>query len=73
LRLPAFRYFTKAGQLDIFHANGASYIDGDLTKTKNFTAIDQMLNLNLTAIIQNVHKVRSDMIDRGTGDIVATA
>jgi ribitol 2-dehydrogenase len=73
LRLPAFWYFTKAGQLDIFHANGASYIGGDLTKTKNSTAIDQMLNLNHTAIIQNVHKVRSDMIDRGTGDIVATA
>jgi NADP-dependent 3-hydroxy acid dehydrogenase YdfG len=59
--------------LDIFHANGASYIGGDLTKIKNSTAIDQMLNLNLTAIIQNVHKVRSDMIDRGTGDLVAIA
>lgn len=32
-----------------------------------------MLNLNNTAIIQNVHKVRSDMIERDTGDIVATA
>ena len=63
----------KAGQLDIFHANAGSYIGGDLTETKDPNAIDQMLNLNVNAVIKNVHNVIPHMIDRGTGDIVVTS
>ena len=63
----------KAGQLDIFHANAGSYIGGDLTETKDPSAIDQMLNLNVNAVIKNVHNVIPHMIDRGTGDIVVTS
>ena len=63
----------KAGQLDIFHANAGSYIGGDLTETKDPNAIDQMLNLNVNAVIKNVHNVIPHMIDRGAGDIVVTS
>jgi ribitol 2-dehydrogenase len=63
----------KAGQLDIFHANAGSYIGGDLTETKDSGAIDQMLNLNVNAVIKNVHNVIPHMIERGTGDIVVTS
>ncbi|MBF20562.1 MAG: SDR family oxidoreductase [Paracoccaceae bacterium] len=63
----------KAGQLDIFHANAGSYIGGDLTETKDAGAIDQMLNLNVNAVIKNVHNVIPHMIERGTGDIVVTS
>ena len=63
----------KTGQLDIFHANAGSYIGGDLTETKDSGAIDQMLNLNVNAVIKNVHNVIPHMIERGTGDIVVTS
>jgi ribitol 2-dehydrogenase len=62
----------KAGQLDILHANAGSYIGGDLTET-NLDAIDRMLNLNVNAVMKNVHTVIPHMIERGTGDIVVTS
>lgn len=62
----------KVGSLDIFHANAGSYIGGDLVDTTSH-AIDQMLNLNVNAVIKNVHAVASHMVDRGTGDIVITS
>ena len=62
----------QAGRLDIFHANAGSYIGGDLVDTDGPT-IDRMLNLNVNAVIKNVHDVLPHMIERGTGDIVVTS
>lgn len=61
-----------AGQLDILHANAGSYIGGDLTETTG-EAIDRMLNLNVNAVIKNVHSVAPHMIARKTGDIIVTS
>ena len=62
----------KTGQLDILHANAGTYIGGDLTET-NLETIDRMLNLNVNAVIKNVHTVIPHMIERGTGDIIVTS
>ncbi|WP_407364609.1 SDR family oxidoreductase (plasmid) [Pseudomonas luteola] len=61
----------KTGQLDIFYANAGSYIGGDLLEA-NSAGIDRMLNLNVNAVMKNVHDVLPHMIERGTGDIVVT-
>lgn len=61
----------KAGQLDILYANAGSYIGGDLLEADS-VGIDRMLNLNVNAVIKNVHNVLPHMIERGTGDIVVT-
>jgi len=63
---------TKAGRLDILHANAGTYIGGDLTET-NLDAIDRMLNLNVNAVMKNVHTVAPHMIERGSGDIIVTS
>ncbi|MCB1498739.1 MAG: SDR family oxidoreductase [Bauldia sp.] len=60
------------GRLDILHANAGTYIGGDLTET-NLDAIDRMLNLNVNAVMKNVHTVIPHMIERGSGDIVVTS
>lgn len=62
----------KAGQLDILHANAGSYIGGDLVDADT-AAIDRMLNLNVNAVMKNVHDVLPHMIQRGTGDVVVTS
>lgn len=46
----------KAGQLDILHANAGAYIGGELVETTPET-IDRMLNLNVNAVMKNVHNV----------------
>lgn len=61
----------KTGQLDILHANAGSYIGGDLVDADP-AGIDRMLNLNVNAVIKNVHDALPHMIGRGTGDIIAT-
>ncbi|MBE9638594.1 SDR family oxidoreductase [Salipiger mangrovisoli] len=61
----------KAGQIDILHCNAGTYIGGDLTETTPAT-IDRMLNLNVNAVMKNVHAVIPHMTGRGTGDIVVT-
>jgi ribitol 2-dehydrogenase len=61
----------KAGRLDILHANAGSYIGGDLVDADT-AAIDRMLNLNVNAVMKNVHDVLPHMIERGAGDIVVT-
>lgn len=61
----------KLGQIDILHCNAGSYIGGDLTETTP-GAIDRMLNLNVNAVMKNVHAVAPHMIARQTGDIVVT-
>ncbi len=60
------------GQLDIFHANAGTYIGGDLVDADT-AAIDRMLNLNVNAVMKNVHDVLPHMIARGSGDIVVTS
>ncbi len=62
----------KTGRIDILHCNAGSYIGGDLIET-NADAIDRMLNLNVNAVIKNVHAVLPHMIERRTGDIVVTS
>lgn len=61
----------KAGHIDIMLCNAGSYIGGDLTQSTP-GAIDRMLNLNVNAVIKNVHAVAPHMIARGVGDIVVT-
>ncbi|MDX7950311.1 SDR family oxidoreductase [Lichenihabitans sp. Uapishka_5] len=61
----------KAGRIDILHCNAGSYVGGDLVDT-NPASIDRMLNLNVNAVIKNVHAVLPHMIERRTGDIIVT-
>jgi len=60
------------GQLDIFHANAGTYIGGDLIEADTAN-IDRMLNLNVNAVMKNVHDVLPHMIARGSGDIIVTS
>ena len=60
------------GQLDIFHANAGTYIGGDLIDADT-VVIDRMLNLNVNAVMKNVHDVLPHMIARGSGDIIVTS
>jgi ribitol 2-dehydrogenase len=62
----------KTGRIDILYANAGIYIGGDLVDTDAAT-IDRMLNLNVNAVIKNVHAVLPHMIEQGGGDIVATS
>ena len=61
----------KTGAIDILHCNAGTYIGGELIET-NAATIDRMLNLNINAVVKNVHAVLPHMIDRGSGDIVVT-
>ena len=61
----------KAGRIDILYCNAGTYIGGDLVDTDAKT-IDRMLNLNVNAVIKNVHAVLPQMIQQGGGDIVVT-
>lgn len=61
----------KAGRIDILHCNAGTYIGGDLTGTDPAT-IDRMLNLNVNAVMKNVHAVIPHMAARGSGDIIVT-
>ncbi|AYF03327.1 SDR family NAD(P)-dependent oxidoreductase (plasmid) [Paracoccus yeei] len=61
----------KAGRIDILHCNAGTYIGGDLTETDTAT-IDRMLNLNVNAVMKNVHAVIPHMTEQGGGDIIVT-
>jgi len=61
----------KVPHIDILYCNAGTYIGGDLTETTP-EAIDRMLNLNVNAVMKNVHAVSPHMIARKTGDIVVT-
>lgn len=61
----------KVDHIDILYCNAGTYIGGDLTET-TADAIDKMLNLNVNAVIKNVHAVAPHMIERKTGDIIVT-
>ncbi|WP_062117612.1 SDR family oxidoreductase [Aureimonas sp. AU40] len=61
----------KVDHIDILYCNAGTYIGGDLTETTP-EAIDKMLNLNVNAVIKNVHAVVPHMTERKTGDIIVT-
>jgi ribitol 2-dehydrogenase len=61
----------KVRQIDILHCNAGIYIGGDLVDT-TAENIDRMLNLNVNAVMKNVHAVAPHMIERKTGDIIVT-
>ena len=61
----------KVDRIDILHCNAGTYIGGDLIDTDP-VSIDRMLALNVNAVIKNVRAVMPHMIERGTGDIIAT-
>ena len=62
----------KVDHIDILYCNAGTYIGGDLTETTP-EAIDKMLNLNVNAVMKNVHAVVPHMSERTTGDIVVTS
>src|SRR5579871_1867310 len=66
------RVLEMAGRLDIFHANAGTYVGGDLVDADT-GAIDRMLNLNVNAVMKNVHDVLPHMIGRGSGDVIVTS
>jgi ribitol 2-dehydrogenase len=61
----------RTGRIDILYCNAGIYIGGDLVETDAET-IDRMLNLNINAVIKNVHAVLPHMIAQGGGDILVT-
>ena len=63
---------SKAGGLDIFHANAGAYIGGDIVEGDP-DAWDRMLNLNINAAFRSVHAVLPHMVERKTGDILFTS
>ena len=62
---------SKVDHIDILYCNAGTYIGGDLTETTP-EAIDRMLNLNVNAVMKNVHAVVPHMSSRKTGDIIVT-
>jgi ribitol 2-dehydrogenase len=62
----------KVDHIDILYCNAGTYIGGDLSETTN-EAIDKMLNLNVNAVMKNVHDVVPHMTARKTGDIIVTS
>jgi ribitol 2-dehydrogenase len=58
----------KTGHIDILYCNAGSYIGGDLWESDPAT-IDRMLNLNVNAVMKNIHAVLPHMMERRTGDM----
>ena len=63
---------SKAGRLDVFHANAGSYVGGDV-HGGDPDAWDRMLNLNINSVFRCIHAVLPHMVERGSGDIVVTS
>ena len=63
---------SKAGQLDIFHANAGAYVGGDVV-TGDPDVWDRMLNLNINASFRAIQAVLPHMVERQTGDIIMTS
>ncbi|APZ50525.1 SDR family oxidoreductase [Salipiger abyssi] len=61
----------KVARIDILYCNAGAYIGGDLWESDPAT-IDRMLNLNVNAVMKNIHAVMPHMMERGSGDIVVT-
>ena len=68
--LPAI--LQQTGKLDIFHANAGSYVGGDILGCDP-DRWDRMLNLNVNAVFRSIQAVLPHMVERGTGDIIATS
>jgi ribitol 2-dehydrogenase len=62
----------KTGHLDVFHANAGAYVAGEIWLDDPDTW-DRMLYLNVNAVFRTIQAVLPHMIERGTGDIIATA
>jgi ribitol 2-dehydrogenase len=62
----------KASRIDMLLCNAGSYVGGDLDQTNN-AAIDRMLQLNVNAVMKNVHDVIPHMAAQGAGDIIVTS
>ena len=62
----------KVGQIDVFHANAGTYVAGDAW-TGDADAWDRMLYLNINSTFRCIHRVLPHMIERKTGDIIATS
>ncbi len=60
------------GHLDAFHANAGAYVAGEVW-AGDPAAWDRMLYLNINAVFRTIHAVLPHMIERGSGDIVATS
>jgi ribitol 2-dehydrogenase len=60
----------KTGRIDLLHCNAGTYIRGDLLRPT--ATIDRMLNLNINAVIKNVHAVLPHMMEQGSGDSAVT-
>jgi ribitol 2-dehydrogenase len=65
------RALERVPHIDILHCTAGTSIGGDLVDTTG-EAIDRMSNLNVNAVMKNVHGVVPHMKERGTGDIVVT-
>lgn len=63
---------SKAGQIDIFHANAGSYVGGAIAEGDP-DQWDRMLNLNINAAFRSVRAVLPHMIERKSGDIIMTS
>ena len=61
----------KVSHIDILYCNAGTYIGGDLDQT-DAAKIDDMLNLNVNAVMKNVNAVIPHMKSRKTGDIWVT-
>lgn len=62
----------KTGRIDMLLCNAGSYVGGNLDETNN-AAIDRMLQLNVNAVMKNVHDVIPHMAEHGAGDIIVTS
>ena len=62
----------KAGTLDIFHANAGAYVGGEVA-SGDPDQWDRMLNLNINAVFRTVHAALPHMIEKKSGDIIATS
>ena len=62
----------RTGHLDVFHANAGSYVAGEIWLDDPDTW-DRMLYLNINAVFRTIQAALPHMIERGTGDIIATS
>lgn len=62
----------KTGKLDIFHANAGAYVGGDVVDGDP-DSWDIVLNLNINAAFRSIRAVLPHMVERKTGDIIATS
>jgi ribitol 2-dehydrogenase len=63
---------SRAGGLDIFHANAGAYVGGSVIDGDP-DAWDRMLGLNINAVFRTIHAVLPHMVEKQSGDIVVTS